>query len=118
MEASCSSTLVIFLKESVSDDNEKCRKIKPSMVGSTSFICTSFPNTSSRRDSLGVPGEHGCLPDIVESQVQHHNTFESDAPAGMRGSSISGTQIVINEIYLHRHRRGPKPEMIIESKLT
>ena len=42
----------------------------------------------SRGQPLGVPGEHGRLPDVVEAQVEHADTLHADAAAGVGRAAV------------------------------
>ena len=45
--------------------------------------------TISRGDSLGVPGEHGRLPDVVEAEIEHADALHPDAAASVWGTAVS-----------------------------
>jgi hypothetical protein len=39
-------------------------------------------------ESLWVTGEHGCLPDVVKTQIEHRYSLESDSASGMWRASV------------------------------
>ena len=43
---------------------------------------------SSGGQPLGVPGEHGRLPDVVEAQVEHADTLHADAAASVGRAAV------------------------------
>ena len=40
---------------------------------------------SSRREPLRIPRKHWALPDVAQSEEEHDDTFEADAPWGKEG---------------------------------
>jgi len=46
-------------------------------------VCTDLGH-----DPLGIPGEHARLTDVVEAEVQHHHTLQSNAHASVWGYTV------------------------------
>ena len=45
-----------------------------------------FPSLG--RESLGIPREHGGLPDVVQTKVEHRYAFQPNAATGVRFTSV------------------------------
>merc|ERR1712192_147707 len=50
---------------------------------------SSLSRVISRSQSLGVPGEHGGLPDVVKTQVEHTHPLHSNSTPSVGRATIS-----------------------------
>lgn len=48
-----------------------------------------LPSYGLRVATAGIPGEHGSLPDVVQTQIQEYDTFQTYPSTAVRGAAVS-----------------------------
>lgn len=80
----------------------------PSFRICVTLLALSRPSSLfSRAASAWVPGEHGGLPDVLETQKQHHHSLQPYATATVRLRPVlEGRQIRVDALQRNALRRG------------
>ena len=70
--------------------------------------------SASRREPLRISGEHGSLAYVVQSQVEHADPLQADAPSSMRWTAVpEGVHVRLDGVQRYGREREKRIQVII-----